>query len=123
MLHAWKSGDPSIQKTALRVLQIWRNWDGGFALLDIADFADSAEAVQDECYQGVGRLILGSDANYSFEQKFALAAEALKRAETALQRQSVIDGFRYSTWRERVHVTYNEVDPELKEAVLKFAVD
>lgn len=121
--EAWQSGNAGIQETILRVLPIWRNWDGGYALLDIATSENATPELKDKCFAAIGRLILGSDMSYSFDGKFQLAAAALENADTAAQRTDVINGFRYSTWRERIHVTYNEVDPDLKEAVLKFAIN
>ncbi|MBD5780121.1 HEAT repeat domain-containing protein [Pelagicoccus sp. NFK12] len=119
----WNAEDPRFRKTLLRVLPAWRNWDGGFALLELAAASDESQGLQDQCFAGIGKLILGSDATYPMDVKFELAAAALDQAKNPRQRQSVITGFRYSTWRERVHVTYNEVDPELKEAVLEYAKD
>lgn len=118
---SWDEGDERIQKMVLRVLPTWRNWDGGFALLDLADKASENEKVRAQCFKGIGNLILGSDENYSREVKFELADQALKATKSPEERKMVIDGFRNSNWRERVYVTYNEVDPELKEAVLEFA--
>ncbi|MDQ8187749.1 HEAT repeat domain-containing protein [Pelagicoccus sp. SDUM812002] len=118
---AWATNEPRIQKMVLRVLPTWRNWDAGFALLELAKAADGDSELESQCYKGVGKLILGSDATFPLESKFKLAGAALEQAQTPADRQSVIEGFRYSTWRERVHVTYNEVDPELKEAVLAYA--
>ncbi len=120
---AWANGDARIQKMVLRVLPTWRNWDAGFALLDMADAAGDNAKLRGECYKGIGKLILGSDATFPMEVKFDLAATALEKAQSQEERESVITGFRYSTWRERVHVTYNEVDPELKAAVLEYAKD
>ncbi len=120
---AWDSGDARIQKMVLRVLPTWRNWDAGFALLDMANAAGDDAKLRGECYKGIGKLILGSDATFPMQVKFDLAAAALEKAQSQEERESVITGFRYSTWRERVHVTYNEVDPDLKVAVLEYAKD
>ncbi len=120
---AWSSGDARIQKMVLRVLPTWRNWDAGFALLDLAKAEGDNPKLRAQCFSGIGKLILGSDATFPLEVKFDLAAAALEQAKNAEERESVITGFRYSTWRERVHVTYEDVDPELKKAVLEYAKD
>lgn len=120
---SWADGDESIQKMVLRVLPTWRNWDGGFALLDLVEDLPADDSSRLTYFKGVGKLILGSDATYAMQGKFDLAARALELAVAEEERESVISGFRYSTWRERVHVEYNDVDPELKEAVLEYAVN
>ncbi|MDQ8203059.1 HEAT repeat domain-containing protein [Pelagicoccus sp. SDUM812003] len=116
----WKNGDEKLQNTVIKVLSSWRNWDGGFALLEIAKAESDDPKTVDLCFSGIGRLILGSDYSYDFQQKFDLTDAALKLATTPEQRNDVINGFRYSTWREMVHVSENKVDPQLKEAVLRF---
>lgn len=119
----WATGNERIQKMVLRVLPTWRNWDGGFALIDLAESAGDDADLREQCFKGIGKLILGSDATFPISVKFDLTALALEKAKSPEERQAVISGFRYSTWRERVHVTYNDVDPELKEAVLEYAKD
>ncbi|EDY82654.1 PBS lyase HEAT-like repeat domain protein [Verrucomicrobiia bacterium DG1235] len=121
--EAWNGGDARIQKMVLRVLPTWRNWQGGFALLDLSDMAGDEAKLREQCFKGVGKLILGSDATFPIEGKFELSGVALKKARTPEERKAVITGFRYSTWRERVHVTYNDVDPELRDAVLEYAIN
>lgn len=116
----WNEGDDSIKKTILKVLPLWRNWEGGEMLVAIAQEPGASEETRNSSFKGIGRLILGSDANYSIEGKFELAAAALEAANTPEERNDVIQGFRYATWRERVFVDYNPVDPELKIAVKEF---
>lgn len=120
LTNEFKPGDAKTRSTIMKVLPNWRNWESGYALLDIAK---AFESERSKAFDGVGKLILGSDLNFPIEGKFALANEALKAAKSDAERQAVINGFRYSTWRERVHVEYNPVDPDLKAAVLEFAKD
>lgn len=120
LVDSYGQGDEKVRATVMRVLPVWRNWDGGEAMLDIA--TSQADARKDG-FSGVGKLILGSNLTYPIKGKFALAGKALSLANSPEERNSVIEGFRYSTWRERVWVEEREVDPELREAVLNYAVD
>ncbi|MDQ8200663.1 HEAT repeat domain-containing protein [Pelagicoccus enzymogenes] len=117
LMNAYESGDESIQKTVIRVLPSWRNWDGGKALLEIAQKAGSDEKLRAQCFKGIGRIILGSDENYSFDGKYELAGAALKAAKSEAERKAILDGFRYVVWKDKRYVSQNEVDPELKAAV------
>lgn len=121
LVDAWRENDKRVQEAILRVLPSWRNWDGGFTLLEFAAKPGASDELRETCYNGIGRLILGSDGSYSFDGKFDLANLALEEAESESERQAVLRGFRYSTWRERIYVNQNKVSPELKEAVLEFA--
>lgn len=120
LLSSWDEGDERIQKMVLRVLPNWRSWDGGFALLDLAEKTVGDEATRTLCFKGIANLILGSDATYPIEEKFELAELALKAANSPEEREIVINGFRTSTGKDRAYVASNEVDSELKAAVIAF---
>ncbi|MBC2607548.1 HEAT repeat domain-containing protein [Pelagicoccus albus] len=113
----WNERDADLRKMVMRVLPGWRNWDAGYALLKIAE---AEEAYRGECFAGIGKLILGSDANFSMQGKFELSQAALKLAQSPEEKEAVLTGFRYATWREANYVFSNEVLPELREAVLKY---
>ncbi|MEM9160505.1 MAG: HEAT repeat domain-containing protein, partial [Verrucomicrobiota bacterium] len=58
--EAWVKGDAATRKTVLRVLSVWRNWDGGALLLDLAKSESSSDEDVAACYKSIGRLILGA---------------------------------------------------------------
>lgn len=117
LMEAYKSGESSIQKTVIRVLPAWRNWDGGHALLDISNASDD-EKLRLQCYKGIGRIILGSNENYSLKGKFVLANAALAEAVSDAERKGILDGFRSVTWVDKRYVNTNEGDAELKQIVI-----
>ncbi len=117
LMETYNSGDEDLQKTVVRVLPAWRNWDGGHALLDISNASDD-EKLRLQCYKGIGRIILGSDENYSLEGKFELAGAALAEAVSDAERKGILDGFRSVTWVDKRFASNNEIDPELKAIVL-----
>ncbi len=114
--ETWMKEDEASRKIILRTLPVWRNWDGGFLLLDIANFQDSSDAIKDSCYDGVSRLILSNPP--SLNRKFELARMALQTATTDKRRDAILKGFRNSGGPERRYVNNNDVDPILKETVL-----
>ncbi len=115
----WIKEDEASRKIILRTLPVWRNWDGGFLLLDIANLQDSTEAIKDSCYDGVGRLILSNPPSLS--RKFQLAGKAMQNAETDKRREAILKSFRNSGGSERRYVNNNDVDPAIKEVVLATA--
>lgn len=117
LIESYAKGDEVVKSTVMRVLPVWRNWDGGHALLEIAA---SDSGARSDGFSGVGKLILGSNQTYPIAGKFALAGKALEMAESTAERSSVIEGFRYSTWRELVWLDENETDPDLKEAIVSY---
>lgn len=115
----WQEGDETVRKTLLRTLPAWRNWDGGFLMLEFASLEGASEESRDSYYSGIGRLILSSDQNYSREKKFELATLALEQASSDKQKEAILSGFRNPVWRDRNYARYNEVAPELKELLVE----
>lgn len=119
LMNAYETGDSSIQKMVIRVLPSWRNWDGGNALLTIAERADSDEMVRSQAFKGIGRLILGSDGNYPIEGKYALGNAAFEVAKTDDEKKAVLGGFRYFSGSDKRYLNRDELDvaPEIVDAI------
>ena len=114
----WAKADASANQAILRALPSWRNWDAGFLLADIIAMPGTTPEVRQAAFDGIGRLILGSDATYNMETKFTLAEKVLSLATIEQESQPILGAFRYSTWRERNFVNANETSAALKQAVL-----
>ncbi|MDQ8183684.1 HEAT repeat domain-containing protein [Pelagicoccus sp. SDUM812005] len=117
LVAAYESGDESIQKMVMRILPSWRNWDGGEALLAIAKQPGADDKLREQCFKGIGRIILGSDSSYSIEGKYDLAGAALTQAQNDAEKQAVLGGFRYVSWKDKRYVQNDGIHPELKELV------
>lgn len=116
---AFGSSSSSIQKMVLRVLPAWRNWDGGHALLAIAQQERSDEKIRSQCFKGIGRIILGSDNNYTLEGKFELINAALTAATSEAEEKAVLSGYRSITGKDRHFMREIEVHPSLAKWVSK----
>ncbi|MBK1875837.1 HEAT repeat domain-containing protein [Pelagicoccus mobilis] len=117
--NEWKSGDAEVQKTILKVLPSWRNWDGGYLLLDLAKQAGDDQKIAGQCIRGIGRIILGSDSSFPIRDKYKLANQALDLTDDASVRSSILNSFRDPTWQDKRFVENNEVNPEIKAKVLE----
>ena len=115
----WLEGDETVQKNLLRVLPVWRNWDGGFLMLEFASLEGVTEELKDSCYSGIGRLILSADQTYSLKRKFELADKCLAESGSEERKQAILNGFRNAKWREKNYATRNDVAPELKELLVE----
>lgn len=118
LTKAYDSGDENIQKMVLRVLPSWRNWDGGYALMDILEKVGSSKPLRLLVFKGIGRLILGSDETFPLEEKYELTSAALVAASTEEERKAILDGFRFVSNEDKRYVRDNAIDPELTEIVL-----
>lgn len=118
--NVWNEGDPDDRKTILRVLSLWRDWDGGYLLLDLADQDNVPDEIKDKCYKSANRLISGGGTK-SIEARYDFANAAIARAQTPERRQAILDSFRNVKWQDRNYVNENKVDPAIKEAVLRTA--
>ncbi len=114
----WAAGDEATRDAILRALPAWRNWDAGHFMADLLESGDANPELRKSVFDGISRLILGSDQTYARDEKFALAERALALAADDSERQPILASFRYATWQDRNYVFENEVVPELKQAVL-----
>lgn len=117
---AWESGDDELQKTVLKVLPAWRNWDGAYLLLDLAKVAGGDEKLANNCLKGIARVILGSDSSFPIPDKYKLANAALQMTDDPSTRNAILNGFRNASWQDLRYIGKNEVDPEIKAKVEGF---
>jgi len=114
----WSVGGKTVRRDLLRVLPGWKNWDGGFLMLEFAKGEGLSDSLRDACFSGIGRLILSSNANASTNVKFDLANKSLAIAETEKQRQAILSGFRNASSRDVKFAKGGDVDPALKKLLL-----
>ncbi len=117
LLAEWKGGDPAIRKLILRILPQWRNWDGGFALLEIHTDSSDDQKIRTQCFKGISRLLLASDANYPLPPKYELVEQAFAVSETPSDRQAILAGFKNCDWKDGVYIKQIEIDDELRRTI------
>lgn len=117
LLAEWAKGDPALRKLVLRILPQWRNWDGGFALLEIRAGSSGDEKLSTQCFKGISRLLLSSDANYPLPPKYELVAQAFAASSTPSDRQLILAGFKNCDWKDGVYIKQIEVDDELRQTI------
>ena len=114
LLAEWERNDAVTQKIILRLLTQWRNWDGGFALLQIQKAAPDDKKLSTQCFKGISRLILASDATYPLPPKYELVEQAFAAIQDPEDKETIIAGFKNCDWKDGVYIKQIEIDDTLR---------